>query len=634
MKKYFIFFIYIFLLSNSVLAQLKEPLFKPIDYQQVLHLFQSTYAGLINKGLLFDEQKINLIRVGLQRNDSFYVRGFSQMKQEAEKICNQPLLQYGLDDAKLRIPSIHQFAVQIPILALVYRVTGDEKFAQRAWKQMQILLDYPDWGAQRHFLDTGIGSFVIVFMLDGFSDFLTADQKRIIYTVAKEQLLTPGFNQINKNIWWSTSKHNWNGICHGGLITASLLLMPFDSVFCAKLIAAAVNRLPLYLRSFEPDGQSEEGLMYWGYGLMYTTLALQALHTAFQTSWNLDQFPGLLKTPYFPLLMSGPVAAFNVGDDPIRTQRSQGLAWFAHHYNIPSLMQYQYKTCFQLNQFHFTDLLYINPALITKGTESKHLPLAYQMKGIEMAAIRSSWADTALMIAIHGGSNNASHGHLDAGSFYLQAKGKLWAVGNLGRDDYTYPGYFSKITQPSYFNNADTPPDTTGRWHFYRLRTEGKNALVFNPGYRPEQDENGIATLLPKKDNWGDTIGFHCDLQNCYSRDVSFYTRTIQLNKTIPSVEVIDTFQLNQEVPVWWSMHTAANIKLSSNGREAVLQLQEKTLHLSIRVPLDAVFQVLPATYLPGRSFPLTKNTNNDSFRKLCINLKNTNANKISVVFY
>jgi len=616
------------------MAQLNAPQFKPIDYQEVLRLYQSVYTAQINKGLFFDEQKIQSIRIGLQRDDSFFVRGFSQMKAEADKICDLPFLQYGLDDAKLRIPSIHQFAVQIPILALVYKVTGNEKYALRAWKQIQILLDYPDWGAQRHFLDTGIGSFLIAFMLDGFGDFLTVDQKRKIYIVAKEKILTPGLNQINQNNWWSTSKHNWNGICHGGLITASILLLPFDSIFCAKLIAASVNRLPLYLRSFEPDGQSEEGLMYWGYGLMYTTLALEALHTAFQTSWNLDQFPGLLKTPYFPLLMSGPLAAFNVGDDPVRTQRSQGLAWFAYHYKIPSLMQYQMNTCFQLNQFHFTDLLYVHPESTTSAVDLQILPLAYQIKGIEIAAVRSSWTDTAFMIAIHGGSNNASHGHLDAGSFYLQAKGKVWAVGNLGRDDYTYPGYFSKITQPAYFNTVDTAPDTPGRWHFYRLRTEGKNALVFNPGYRPEQDENGVATILPISENGQSTIGFECNLQNCYSRDVSFYTRTIQLNNNIASVEVKDTFQVKQSLPVWWSMHTAANIQLSSNGREAVLKLQDKTLRVIIQYPLDATFQELPATYLPGRSFPLTKNSDNHSFRKLSIHLRNAEANKISVLFY
>lgn len=634
MKKFLFYLAFICLNIHSVFSQRNEPLFKPIDYQEVLQLYQKENAGYMKKRLFFDEEKINAIRVGLQRNDSFYMRGFSQMKEEAEKICNQPFLQYRLDDAKLRVPSIHQFAVQLPILALVYRVTGNEAFAKRAWKQLQILLDYPDWGAERHFLDAGIGSFVIAFMLDGFYDYLSNDQKGIIYTVAKEKLLMPGLNQINQHIWWSTSKHNWNGICNGGLISASLLLMPFDSVFCAKVIAASVNRLPLYLRSFEPDGQSEEGLMYWGYGLMYTTLALQALQTTFQTSWNLDKFPGLLKTPYFPLLMSGPVAALNVGDDPIRSQRSQGIAWFAYHYNIPSLMKYQYSTCFQLNQFHFTDLLYIDPTKIVNTTELKHLPLAYQIKGIELAAIRSNWTDTALMIAIHGGSNNASHGHLDAGSFYIQAKGKIWAIGNLGRDDYTFPGYFSKETQPAYFNNTDTAPNTPGRWHFYRLRTEGKNALVFNPGFRPEQDENGEATLLPKKDTMGNILGFDCDLKNCYSRDVSFYTRTIQLNEKYHSVEVADTFHAKQILPVWWSMHTAANIQLSSNGKEAILQMQEKTLHVTIQFPLDATFQVLPATYLPGRLFPLTKNSTNDAIRKLCINVKDAGVNKISVLFY
>jgi hypothetical protein len=88
------------------------------------------------------------------------------------------LLDYGLDGAGLRINSIHTFSNdQAPYLILAYQFTKDPKYALRCWQQLDKLCDYPDWGANRHFLDAGIAAKAAAMAYDGLYDYLSAAQK-------------------------------------------------------------------------------------------------------------------------------------------------------------------------------------------------------------------------------------------------------------------------------------------------------------------------------------------------------------------------------------------------------------------------------------------------------------------------
>ncbi|MCH7885232.1 MAG: heparinase II/III family protein, partial [Planctomycetes bacterium] len=48
---------------------------------------------------------------------------------------------------------------------------------------------------------------------------------------------------------------------------------------------------------------------------------------------------------------------------------------------------------------------------------------------------RTSWKEDAIFIAIKGGSPSLSHGHMDIGSFVMDANGVRWAI-DLGAHNY------------------------------------------------------------------------------------------------------------------------------------------------------------------------------------------------------
>lgn len=604
--------------------------------KKILTDFQSNSENEFHPRLFYTNRTIDDLKSLRQKGDKFVLMHYNNSKKEADKILSAPLLNYYLDQAGLRIPSIHEFAVQVPNLIFMYHMTGEEKYAKRALEQCKIIANYPDWGAERHFLDTGIGAFAFAFVYDGLYDYLTNEDKNIICKALVEKALIPGKSQIegNEKVWkWYKANNNWNGICNGGLITAALAIFETNPKFCSELISGAVNNLPIYLHEFEPDGQSEEGLMYWSYGLMYTVLALQAMENNLGTTYGMTSYPGLKKAGWFPFLMSGPVVSINIGDDPLRKGRDASLLWFAYYYNDYSLAKKHIDLCLEKNTSHWEDVYFYNPSM-RKNNIPVSMPLNNYLHGIELFSLRENWdSEEAMYIAMHGGANNANHGHLDAGSFYIQALGEVFADGDLGRDDYTFPGYFSKKTSPDYWDSLSKQTEP-GRWHFYRLRTEGKNCVVINPDIRPEQNEKGKAVL---KNSFNNAMksGYTIDLSDCYLRDASFYSRTIEMNKFEKSMQLVDSIVCrNERSDVYWFMHTKADIQLSDSKKTAALDIKGKKLFVEILSPNKATFSIMNAESLFKESLPFTRNTPNSEYKKLCIDLKSVQTTNIKVRFY
>ncbi len=612
----------------------KELTFKQNTANEVQNKFRKELQG-VHPRLFYNQRTIDRIKQLYAQNDPFVVMYAENAHKEADQILKEPLLDYYLDDAGLRIPSIHKFATQAPHLIFMYQMTGETKYADRCYQQLAIFCKYPDWGADRHFLDTGIGAFNFAFVYDGLYNYMTPDQRKILEEGVLKHALNIGKYQIDggKSVWkWYLANNNWNGICNSGLIVAALAMYEENPDFLSQVIAAAMNCLPHYLVEFEPDGQSEEGLMYWSYGLMYTNLGLEAMTNTLGTTNGLADIAGLRKTGWFPFLMSGPVTSLNIGDDPLRYSRDTSFLWFARYYNDPALAKQHLELCMKNGRCQWQDIYFYDPELVTKA-KTTTIPLDNAIRGIELYSIRENWdSSDAMYIAIHGGANNANHGHLDAGSFYIQALGEVFAYGNLGSDNYTYPGYFSQKTSPDYLDsiNEQTEP---GRWHFYRLRTEGKNCIVVNPTIRPEQKENGIA-IMKSSENKKEKSCYTFDLTDCYERDLISYNRTIGMDRKRKYMVVKDLLECRDpNSSVWWFMHTKADIELQERGHIAILTMADKKMKVEIVSPLDASFQTLPATYLLKDSFPLTKNSENKGFGKLAIELEGKRSLAIEVMF-
>lgn len=68
-------------------------------------------------------------------------------------------------------------------------------------------------------------------------------------------------------------------------------------------------------------------------------------------------------------------------------------------------------------------------------------------------------------------------------------------------------------------------------------------------------------------------------------------------------------------------------------GRAVRLTQGNRTARLDLVGAGSAVFQILPATYLPGQSFPKTKNSENIGFQKVAVQMQNITTADFTVTF-
>jgi hypothetical protein len=615
----------------------------PISDAIVRECFTGMKMQGVHPRLLYSSNDIS--KLLQQINSSTLLKGgYDDVMQRANQLLGASLLNYGLDAAGLRIPSIHTIGNDwVPYLVLAYQFTKDSRYALKCWQQLEVMCNFPDWGANRHFLDAGIAAKAIAISLDGLYEYLTEVQRAKLYQSVKTFTLQPGKTQIETKtgVWkWYLSNDNWNGICHGGMIMAALSGYEFDTTFNSSIIALCSNGLLPYVKSLEPDGASEEGLGYWAYGLSNTFLALESMKKCLSTTYGLAENPGFKKTGWFPYLLAGPVGTASIGDDYTyngKNYRFLSYAWFAQYFQDADFAKTHTLFCQSVNagkasQLNgWTDLLFYSPMLAANGS-SFQPPLSGYIRGLEYAFLLDKNNDEAASyIGMHAGENAASHGHLDAGSFYLQALGENFGIGNLGRPD-SYPADYFNVSNPSYLSAAGSPALTAGRYYYYRVKSESKNCIIVNPDSRPEQKPDGKAFLLSQA---SDASGgyFQFSLTDCYSRDMLLYNRGIKINRTTGTMLVQDEFTLKSESLVYWLMQTPATdaLILSADGRSAGLTRNGKTLYAVIRSPANASFEKVARSpnqilYLPETAPYFSgimngKNPNNPYFGKLQIRL-------------
>ena len=209
------------------------------------------------------------------------------------------------------------------------------------------------------------------------------------------------------------------------------------------------------------------------------------------------------------------------------------------------------------------------------------LPLDRYFRGVEVATFRSSWDDPqAIFVGFKAGDNRAGHSHLDLGSFILEAQGVRWAL-DLGGDDYNLPGYFDR-----------------NRWDYYRLRAEGHNTLVLNPGSGPDQDPEASAAIFRFRSGPDLSLAI-ADLTPAYARQAQRVWRGLSLvNRR--QVLIQDEIQAEKPVEVLWALHTAAEVRLSPDNRTAYLSLGGARLAARILSPrrrFSSYYRPGPAPY-------------------------------------
>lgn len=544
----------------------------------------------------------------LVRTDDQAREFYQRLKSQADRICQEPPSRYEIPDGLRLLATSRRVLNRIYTLGLLYRLDGEKRFLERAWRELEAAANFPDWNP-RHFLDTAEMAHAFAIGYDWLFGEWTDEQRRLLRDAMVTKGLQPALEVYRQKGWWSQARHNWNQVCNGGIGMAALALLDELPDLCGEVLNHAVYSIQLPMQEFAPDGAWGEGPGYWNYATSYNCVFLAALETAIGTDFGLAQMEGFAETGLFPLYITGPTGrTFNFADGGDGTLRAPQMFWLAKKFNRPVYAWYARQTASP----HPLDLLWLDKR--GHDPQAEGLPLDKYFRRVEVVTMRTAWNDpNAIFVGFKAGDNKFNHSHLDIGTFVLDAMGYRWAL-DLGADNYNLPGFFGRQ-----------------RWTYYRLRAEGHNTLVINPSQDPDQDPRAEAKII-RFVSQPDRAFAVADLTPAYARHgAEKVLRGILLDRKRQAVIVQDEVTLKQAGEVWWFMHTPAEVQLSDDGKIATLRQQGTQLRAVLLSPDNTHFVVMDARPLPTSPDPSGQNPNK-GIRKLALSLKGIRSAQIIVV--
>jgi Heparinase II/III-like protein len=503
-------------------------------------------------------------------NDVRIRRWYERLQGQARKMLDEPPVERTVNSQMLG--QSRDALRRISTLAGLYRLDGDTRKASRARTEMLTAANLSDWHP-KHFLDTAEMTSALAIGYDWLFDYLSPEDRSIIRRAIVEKGLKQGKQSYLSGTWWTKTSNNWNQVCNAGMTLGALALADDEPELASNIISEARSSIGRSMLSFGPDGGDEEGPVYWNYATKYNVFYLAALHSALGTDFDFKRVQGLADTGKFRIQMVGPMdRTFNYADANDKLYSAPQMFWYAREFHQPS---------YALNEGRIADrspdifhLLWSNRWNSTQQ-EAEQLPLDAMFRAVDVAIFRSGWKDKmAFYIGFKGGSNEVSHGHLDLGTFVLDALGERWAL-DLGPDDYELPGYFNKE-----------------RWTYYRARTEGHNTLTIDG---ENQNLTGHARLVAFRSTPQRAFAV-ADLTDAYKPKVSLALRGVALLDR-QRVLVQDELEAPRPVDVVWNFHTSAKVDLQ--GNRAVLSQGKVQIKARILSPEGARFEAISANPPP-----------------------------------
>lgn len=296
-------------------------------------------------------------------------------------------------------------------------------------------------------------------------------------------------------------------------------------------------------------------------------------------------------------------------------------------------------------------LLYFTP--IGSQEEYEALPRALHWEYTNAVTLRSGWSDPNATFMGWKGLNttwNWAHTHLDGGSFVFQTEGQ-WFAQDLGPDSYALPAYFSPkrftlyrtgtighntlsfgganaycVPESTYSSDCPIAPMILFNSTIDAVRVGGESGAhkhvkgakkAATKGIHQQKQKSlrahddsseGNASVSASVSAFEPEVFSIVDLTPSYApiglgiasaqRGFIASASARQLI-TVDEISITPSFNASLVPPVWWSMHTVANVSIAADGLSAVLSTWNVSSMVTVAV-------IEASTSCPGAYFNLT----------------------------
>lgn len=492
------------------------------------------------------------------------------LQKEAASIMSKQLLKRELEGFRLLAVS-REMVERMGILCMIYRLDKDPKTLNRINDEIKTVCAFEDWNPQ-HFLDIAEMSFAVALAVDWTGNALPKTTVSLAKTSLVEKGIKPSYNEGGQRMFWISGTNNWNSVCHGGMVAASLVVADIYPELAAKTISRALKMLPNSLKEYAPDGIYPEGPTYWGYGTSYAIIAANSLTTALGSDFGISKSPGFMQSANFRLLVTAPSGnLFNFADSGERNEGDGAVisSWFAAKTGDALYFD---KSFFE-NPENAGRLA--GPGMVWlseyKELNKSELPLNWHGAGANpIAVFRGGKEDPGqFYLAVKGGKANLSHGNMDAGTFVFELNGVRWVVDPGNQNYYLLNKIGFKLSDQS--QNGE-------RWTLLTKKNQGHSTITVNDA---RFLVNNTANITDFKNT--QTPEVTIEMTPLYKDKIASLKRRF-IKESNQSVLIEDQFETNDSTKmISWGLMTLADVKATDRG--AILTQNGKSLNLNILDP-------------------------------------------------
>ena len=541
----------------------------------------------------FAQQSINLQSVTSKQHPRILLlKGEEDVIRQT--IANQPVWKkmneaiVAASDRVIDLPPIERIQIgrrlldksreairRIFYLSYSWRITGQEKYFLKAEKELLAISKFTDWNPS-HFLDVAEMTMAVAIGYDWLYSKLSDESKKLIRDAIVTKGIYPSLDPKYNS--WLKANNNWNQVCNAGMTYGALAVCEDHPDLAKIIIDRAIQSIPICMAEYQPDGAYPEGYGYWGYGTSFNVMFLSALEKVFDSDFGLNTTPGFLKTAGFFQNMTGVTGlCYNWGDSGLGGSLSPAMFWLAQKNNDPSLLWVEKNYLAKDDYSKFTDDRLL-PSVMIWGKDLKFEQISEPKNKVwkgqganPVCFMRTTWSDrNGIYLGFKAGSASVNHGHMDIGSFVMEADGTRWAT-DFGMQD--YESLESKGI--AVFGRTQDAQ----RWSIFRLNNYAHNTLTID---HQLQQVKGYARI----DKFSDQPNFMyaiSDLSSVYTDQLYSFKRGVAIvdQKYVVVSDVIAA--MNKITTVRWTMLTSAVVKLDKN--RITLTKEGHTLTMQIDIP-------------------------------------------------